>query len=426
MFPLLEKLNISSCEIYVLPDNFFVYLGSLKVLDLSNNALGRLQTGLFKYLSILEVLHLNRNSAILDIDSESFSGLSSLPSLQMEYLHIGKISSKAFSGLRLKTFRYSYVIIDVIEDNAFNELSVSAIYVNSTRIMSTSDLIFEGIRDLTYMKADSYRFCCLLPSYLSHITCIPRPVSITRCHDLLGQEKYMLWITGIVSCVSNAMSFRRHFAFDRSNIGFGHDFFLFNLAMSDFLMGVYDILITVTDIVFNGIYPSVRDDWLRGTMCSFAGVISLCSVIATSLLVCLVAIGRILVIVFPDGEFNFSRGLSLLSICLIWTFAFGVSVILILFTMAAQTDDVCFGLRFGHVTSVEMIVVSCVLICAAVSIFVISVLGSWYINTETKAFKANLIRARQMRTTDLSTSRNILVLTTIDGVCLLVIALLGE
>ena len=426
LFGFLEQLNISSCEITDLPDNFFLYLGSLKILDLSYNVLRHLQTGLFKYLTELELLLLNGNSAILDIDSEVFGGSCSLPNLKMEYLHIGKISSKAFSGLKLKTLQFSYAVIDYIEENAFSELSVNEVYLNATKVISSSDLLFEGIRNVTHMKTYSYRFCCLLPSYLSKTTCIPKPESTTRCHDLLGQEKYMLWIAAIVSSFTNILSFRRHFAFDRTNHRFGHYFFLSNLAVSDFLMSVYDILITGADISFSGVYASVRDDWLKGTWCSFAAVISLCSVIASSLFVCLIAVGRFLVIRFPSGEMHFTRKLSLCIICLIWLFAAGVSTIPSLFSTTTKTDGVCFGLDYDHEPSIEMIFASCVLMCAALTIFVLTIMGSWNIEIERKATKANLIRARQMRKTDLRTSRNILVLAAIDAVCLLVTALLRE
>ena len=427
----LERLNISSCEITILPQKFFRLLASLKVLDLSYNALRHLRKGLFKYLSNLRLLRLDGNTAILDIDSESFSGLSSLESLKIGYLHVGRISRKAFSGLKLGTFQFYYTVIDYIEENAFSELSVNRVYLNSSRIVASSDLLFEGIRNLTYIKTYSYRFCCLLPSYLTKTKCIPKPDTTTMCHNLLGKEKYILWIAGIVSSFASFLSFRSHFSFDRTSLGFGHNFFLLNLAASDFLMGVYDIIITGSDIAFSGVYASMRYDWLKGWLCHFATIISLISVLASSFFVCLIAVGRFLVIKFPSGEFQFHKKLSLSIVFLVWLFAVCVSTAPILYTTLFKNEvyshlGVCFGLRLDSDSSLESIFSIGVLMCLAMTIFVIIIMGHWYIDIERKETKANRIRIRQMRAADLSTSRNILVLVTINAVCLLVTAILGK
>jgi hypothetical protein len=83
-----------------------------------------------------------------------------------------------------------------------------------------------------------------------------------------------------------------------------NSFLLTNLAVSDFLMGVYMLIIAYKDRVWDGVYFKHDISWRASDLCIFAGVISTASSEVSVFTLTTITIERMVCIVFP---FKFQR-----------------------------------------------------------------------------------------------------------------------
>ena len=84
-----------------------------------------------------------------------------------------------------------------------------------------------------------------------------------------------LWILGIVALVGNlSVIFWRLFYSEDSKV---QPFLLKNLAVADFLMGVYLIIIAVQDTRWQGEYFKYDVQWRGGILCQVTGALSMLS-----------------------------------------------------------------------------------------------------------------------------------------------------
>ena len=51
-------------------------------------------------------------------------------------------------------------------------------------------------------------------------------------------------------------------------------FFIINLGLSDFLMGVYMLIIASVDVYYRGRYIMVADQWRSSWLCKTAGILA--------------------------------------------------------------------------------------------------------------------------------------------------------
>lgn len=84
-----------------------------------------------------------------------------------------------------------------------------------------------------------------------------------------------LWILGILALVGNlSVIFWRLVYSEDSKV---QSFLLKNLAVSDFLMGVYLIIIAVQDTRWQGEYFKHDVQWRAGILCQVTGALSMLS-----------------------------------------------------------------------------------------------------------------------------------------------------
>lgn len=84
-----------------------------------------------------------------------------------------------------------------------------------------------------------------------------------------------LWILGIIALFGNlSVIFWRLVHSDDSKV---QSFLLSNLAFSDFLMGVYLIILAVQDTRWQGEYFKHDVQWRVGTLCQVTGALSMLS-----------------------------------------------------------------------------------------------------------------------------------------------------
>ncbi|XP_072051965.1 G-protein coupled receptor GRL101-like [Amphiura filiformis] len=102
---------------------------------------------------------------------------------------------------------------------------------------------------------------------------------------------------------------------------------LINLAISDFMMGVYMLIIASADIYFGGYFPMQSESWRYSTTCRFAGALSIISSEASVFFVTLISIDRFICIRFPYSTRKITRHSVRILVILIWIVSFALGTV---------------------------------------------------------------------------------------------------
>lgn len=101
--------------------------------------------------------------------------------------------------------------------------------------------------------------------------------------------------------------------------------FLINLAMADFLMGIYLMIIAIQDTIFQGTYFQHDVDWRSGITCQIAGAIStLSSEVSVMMLVAMTA-DRLNSIIFDLRAKRLNLRFARILCAIVWVIGFLVS-----------------------------------------------------------------------------------------------------
>ena len=141
-----------------------------------------------------------------------------------------------------------------------------------TRLVSFHDALFSLIRSL-----DSFILCCYAKKATEGLTCDSPKNEFSSCEDMMKNPavRVCLWLLGLLALVGNlsVIIWRQVYSED-SKI---QSFLLTNLAVSDFLMGFYLIIIAVQDTRWQGEYFKHDVEWRVGLLCQVTGALSMLS-----------------------------------------------------------------------------------------------------------------------------------------------------
>ena len=299
----LYRLNLSSCGIEVLTTNSFEDLVNLVILDLSWNHLISLHSNMFKSLGRLTNLILNGNS-IINIDEYSFIGLQSITSLDLSGLRLSKIKDDTFIGLvNVEVLNIRRNKIVSIFDGAFNGLKkLQRLYLEDNQIDKIEVGTFINL-NLNRLLTDKVRFCCLA----LHVSdCSPKPDEFSSCDDLMSNNflRISIWGLGIFASVGNMFVLTWRSLKEKVSVP---SILVLNLAVSDFLMGVYLLIIGSYDMMYRGEYILHADKWKTSISCMFAGFLSTVSSEMSVFLLIAITLDRVKAIVFPFSQVRLNR-----------------------------------------------------------------------------------------------------------------------
>ena len=429
---LLTHLNLSRCDIKEIPKDFFVSMVKLKILDIGYNKLRHLTSNLFVAQSKLERLYLEGNVVPIIFDTESFSGLESLSNLQLSGLQIQKISKSTFASLHLTELEIYHCQIDVIDEFSFGGLSVERVYMNSSVSKRFSEALFEGVKNLTLLYTDKYKFCCFRPSTLPEEKCFPGKDEFSSCDDLIRNEvlRPLVWLIGLFAIFTNVSSILFRIFKQRAQLKRSYGVFVTNLAASDCLIGVYLIIMAAADSYFRNIYILHDDYWRYSGWCKLAGIFSTISNETSMLFVCLITFDRLLVIKYPLGQFRLSLRLSSILSLLVWATALVIACLPVaLYSVFEDSfysqSGVCLPLPLtrarprGYSYSVG------IFIGFNSVVYTIIAAGQWFIYREIVLSSRSVAKNRSHATTDTKVARSLLMVAVTDLICWLPVAILG-
>ena len=324
----LYRLNLSSSGIEVIGNNSFEDLVNLVILDLSWNRLIRLQSGVFRSLGRLEKLILNGNP-IIHIDQYTFIGLHSITSLDLSGLSLPQITNDAFIGLmNVEYLNISNNKILSLFEGAFNGL-------NQLKYLNIEDNLIDFIDTGTFtnlslnrLLTDSVRFCCLA----KHVKdCFPKKDEFSNCEDLICNDflSVSIWGLGIFASVGNMFVLMWRSLREKISVP---SILVLNLAVSDFLMGIYLLIIGSFDMKYRGEYILHADEWKTSIPCMFAGFVSTVSSEMSVFLLIAITLDRVKAIVFPFSQLRLNRKRCIVLVTSGWVICIAIAIIPLLVT----------------------------------------------------------------------------------------------
>ena len=253
------------------------------MLDLRHNRISYIAANTFQGLLSLRYLYLDGNP-LKHIHMYGLSGMSSITVLNLSDLCLETISSHAFDGLyNLEELIISGNNLSFMEESTLESLPLlkGLDVVNNT--LDFQDLSFAHFpiwKNMLYIKADDWKFCCLAET----TTYCQVSMDSVSCKNLLGSPvlKSLLFVISMTAIGENLFVLFHHISkgkLTKQNI------ILFNLAFSDSLYACYVFGIAVADEYFYGIYVLKDYYWRNGLICKILGV--LCNLSVCMSLFCL-------------------------------------------------------------------------------------------------------------------------------------------
>ena len=195
--------------------------------------------------------------------------------------------------------------------------------------------------------------CCIVPESVSCVIIEP-PDPLFTCRKTFLQNttiKVFIWILGISALFGNAaVIVMRLKTTPSSDIAAVQSTLITNLAVADFLMGVYMIILAVMDIAVGESYfwEGRALEWRASRVCQIAGFISFLSGEASVFMLTLISIDRFICIVFPFSQKRLGVVSSRIVIFMIWVLSLILSIgsVLVYYFNpdAYSLSDVCVGL----------------------------------------------------------------------------------
>ncbi|XP_060587113.1 G-protein coupled receptor GRL101-like [Ruditapes philippinarum] len=404
----------------------------VRLLDLSfNTALKSILQA--SYLDLKTLARLNvSHCGIEEITHQAFLRIKNIKVLDLRSNNIRKITSGTFSQLRLNHIYLSGNSFIVIEDYAFNDMSVNVIDFETSSVAEFSQNIFTGLRDLKVLRTPAFKFCCIRPNYVPENNCYPYKDAFSSCEDLMRLSilQTMLWLVGLSAFFGNILSLVYRLKYDRSRLKLGFGIFVTNLAVADFLMGVYLIIVAAADAVFRKRYIFNDDYWRNSVWCNLAGVLAACSSEASVLFLCLITVDRLLVIKFPFGQFRFDAKKANTCSFTVWLISLTIALVPIIFESYFQNrfynrSGVCIALPFTRDRPPGWLYSVTLFIGFNFATFLLIAFGQWSIFMEVRKSSVRTNKIKSARKKDLVVARNLLLVVTTDFLCWFPIGVMG-
>lgn len=136
-----------------------------------------------------------------------------------------------------------------------------------------------------------------------------------------------IWILGLMALFGNIFVIGWRIFSRNTRDSQVHTLLLTNLAVADFLMGVYLLIIAVMDVKWKGEYFKHDITWRSGIGCQITGMISMLSSETSVIFLTIVTADRLICIVFPFTFKRLTRRKTFWICACVWLFGLVISII---------------------------------------------------------------------------------------------------
>ncbi|XP_070570745.1 G-protein coupled receptor GRL101-like [Ptychodera flava] len=162
-----------------------------------------------------------------------------------------------------------------------------------------SSSVFQPLKGLQEIHTDAYRYCCMVRKHQDVDVCTPLADPFSSCEDLMANQvlRWSIWVLGISAFLGNI--FVIIWRVKQNDLNKVPSFLIWNLALADFLMGIYMLIIASVDVYYRGVYVTYDAFWKNSFLCKFAGFLASLSSEVSVFTLTVITLDRFLIIVFP-------------------------------------------------------------------------------------------------------------------------------
>ena len=347
----LEALYLNSNRLNRIAECVFKDLVELKILCLDENDLSDINVGLFRGLIQLEELYLEDNR-LLRIAKGTFEDLAALKKLSLKDNILSEISAGAFRWLiRLEYLDLFNNSVNRIAEGAFQDLvQLKQLDLRENPLLWIEKQALIDFNDTVILAVTEYATCCFTTANCSSSS----PSPYLTCKRLLPYDllRISLWIVCSFAIVGNVFVFCTRF----KNKQQGHNvqfLLIMNLSLSDFIMGIYLIILLSADLYYTEYFPSHSKLWRHSMLCRVAGALAVLSSEASAFFITLITIDRFLGIKYTFSKFRLSGKSARIIVTLLWMIAFSISIAVFVLSKVDSdiyaVSEVCVGLPISRV-----------------------------------------------------------------------------
>ncbi|KAL8586920.1 hypothetical protein ACOMHN_051025 [Nucella lapillus] len=301
------------------------HLPNLRLLDPRDNLISHLVGNSFDNTRNLRALVLAGNPLNDDYSFAVLSECSSLRVLDLSRVRIDTISVDPWQRLvHLRQLNLSHSGVSSVQASAFHSLrSLRSLDLLGCPVTTFPPGVFHNLVKLRSVTASNYKLCCsvVLPEGFNPVWCQAPAEALSSCEDLMQSNFHRIVLTAltVLALVGNLTSFLYRTVFDKRTRQSGFGVFVIHLCVSDFLMGVYLMMIGLADHAYKDVYLWNDNTWRHSTTCRAAGFLSLWSSEVSAFLICIITVDRFLVLQFPFSQLHFAPKSAHLASSIIWS-----------------------------------------------------------------------------------------------------------
>ena len=322
---MLIYLNLARCHLTQFGS---VVFPNLHTLDMSFNHIKHVSIDDINNFPRIVSLSLAKNpiAFLFSVKNLSASPNSdSLLTLDLSFVVLQTMDPSVLSFFsNLQTLNLSHCNLHHVHGQGFELLtSLKALDVRKCPLTSFPKFMLSGLSSLQRVFADNYKVCCPanLPEGFVVNQCLAPSDEISSCDALLRLDLYRFSLVFIASLatVGNVFSFILCVFVLKKKKQSGYTVFVTHLCVSDFLMGVYLVMIGAADRIYMSTYLWEDMNWKKSVTCNLAGFLSLLSSEMSASIICLITFDRFIAVRFPFSRFRFQRSSAQLGCLLMWT-----------------------------------------------------------------------------------------------------------
>ncbi|XP_041482642.1 G-protein coupled receptor GRL101-like isoform X2 [Lytechinus variegatus] len=347
----LQYLYLRRNDMRYIEDGSFIGLPKLQRLDLGHNDIEWIESGTFQDLGNITDLLL-RNNCISMIEAGAFRGLDKITGIsftdnKIKELHKGMLDG--LSSVEWISFRRNP--LSYIKPGTFdNTTQIKYLLLVEVQLNYLDPDMFRGIENLQYLSTDDYRLCCLFDN--SDVCSVAQMSSLDSCTRLMPNTvlRVAMWVLGLGALFGNTMVIILRCRNKRATNTRNREqvFFISNLAIADWIMGIFMIIIASADLYYGEYYFLDAPHWRSSGLCRFAGVIAILSSESSVFFLTIITVDRFLSVVFPFSKFKLQSQSARVCVVITWVIttilSLGPVVIGSFVPGFYGLSDVCIGL----------------------------------------------------------------------------------
>ncbi|XP_072038214.1 LOW QUALITY PROTEIN: uncharacterized protein [Amphiura filiformis] len=351
----LEKLYLQNNTLTVLKRGVFVGVQSLTYLNMAHNLLTEIEPQAFADITSLQVLQLSHN-LLNDLHPDIFQNLTEMTVLVLSDNGLRFLPN----GILRNTYNLSVLNLannnlNDLDSKVFHVCVLDTLNITGNPLQWIDTASFEGLKSNTQVFVDDYAPCCFLKKAKCYFTS-PRSPFLT-CKRLLPYFGLRggVWVLSILAIVGNVVGTIARYK-RRQHINKVQLLLISNLSISDFLMGVYLMILLSVDLYYRDYFPSHSESWRSNTLCKIAGSLSVLSSEASVFFITLISVVRFLRVKYPfNNSFNVKS--TRIAVCVIWMVS--LSICILSFVLPGidaniyDVSEICVGLPFSRYYNYE-------------------------------------------------------------------------